>query len=1361
MGDDPDFILLSDKGKPLKQSTDDFQLCYKAIPHYHAFTQRRAEKLKQLRQRGENRLKEGDNQPIPISNEHELAHLYLNSVYGKLLSCNILSLDMDALLQIMSKASCFQKDLRKKASSVQKEVRDKWLCTSAEFWTENETEKAFAKIEALAGLVPALSASLKSSADTCAAKEFHRKVQKYRNCVKNGQHEKVQFRINKLLSERQHEIYVERSYKETVTHNTTSFAMDLLQRGKTVLLKGEAGSGKSSMTTKLIQRWAEGDEGNNLACILFLSAGSEGKVSLQRILWEGHSDVVSWKEEEFRETYLCLKALAIEGKLAILIDGLDEFGSFTVKDVTNASQAADHPHLDVDMRTACAGILTQKIFPGARVLATGRTTLINNLLLDGKGILFDLEPLTEADRDTLVTKLEDDVSERERIRHELKRISTKSSEVFFKTPLSMRNVVELIQSKKVDVSYLRNATEIYLMFSMKNLDFHTDQNTSFTELDPPEYHDFLKWSMMICQNQIQNSKNDTNINSIEGNLRNVKDSGLCFEKKVLRQILQIPLEFIKKLGFFDVRFKDSTTVSLDVVHLSYMEFGCAGSLCREGVDLEKELSKIEDEDRFEAVTTFLAGLFSQNPSIPFLTTVRHIAENFLLLLGNDNRPACIQAIFRSILKRSCLGNPKDVSVKLSIPCEGELRLQSPSYTQLLVEIMKISSDKICPQPTINEIHVTERGYKDMASTTVEVNALTQLLKLQDCDVAYLYIEKISTGSPSGYIFHPASAQTESEMQSLISLLSIPNLKDWTIGGLRFGEEMEIEELKVIKGKFTQLIIHSWTGLAWTGLFTCKSSLSFLCNCLADLGIERLKLKKLVCRSEFSLDSIASLLAIPTLVLWEIDHLEIDGIYIKNPWQRLAVGRGTIRRIDVSSCHSLKDWVMKDLEAVSVHHIGCFDCTLRCYNEEEVDILCTALAIPRWDVKLKRVDLCLTMRTESWGALNDAVGGKKIGTIFVNELDLQTWHAQLSLADQWKIKKLLLPDHMGTEDWAHFEEVVDTGCVNMVFAKEFEATNENVTTWHKALSITKQWRVEKLILPKNMAGEAWAALENVVTKGKVDLVSVEDMAFNTASDHQICSLWQVTNSEVRQKYVEDCCVTIAFKNEGEDGLLKLPTIGLIGHMDVEVKMQQVECMSANPVKTLCADLAVAKTWEIEHLLLPDNMEAAGWEELLKLVDKKGNIKEISTGHLLMEASDEEVVTICRVLGFTQGWEVKKLQLPENLGATAWEALGKAAIKGKVDNVIISELSLRAAHTKDIGSLWAATALCWRDYLGVRTFAMKSEGEAGLQMLSAIHTGPAEVERCQQEAKAREKASRENLLAELRRNTRFRQLRINSR
>ena len=91
----------------------------------------------------------GDNQPIAIKNEHELAHLYLDEVYSKLPGCNISNLNMDAILAILSRASCFSENLREQASLVRNAVRNKWLCSNMELWTMEETDKALAEIEKL------------------------------------------------------------------------------------------------------------------------------------------------------------------------------------------------------------------------------------------------------------------------------------------------------------------------------------------------------------------------------------------------------------------------------------------------------------------------------------------------------------------------------------------------------------------------------------------------------------------------------------------------------------------------------------------------------------------------------------------------------------------------------------------------------------------------------------------------------------------------------------------------------------------------------------------------------------------------------------------------------------------------------------------------------------------------------------------------------------------------------------------------------------------------------------------------------------------------------------------------------------
>ena len=791
---------------------------YTALPHYKTFVRKREEKVKermttkeQLKTELKLKLKliseipeipeqnreflKGDNQPIPIKNEHEFAHLYLEEAYSHLAGCDILELNMDANFIILSNASCFGEDLRQQASIVREE-RNKWLCSIMDQWTKDKTSEVLTAIMRLAQMIPGGQQSLKSLGVKFTGIVFHSNVQTYRSCIKDGLHEKVQFKIEKLQSDQRREIYVERSFRETSTGKTTTAVKDLLLPNRIVLLKGEAGAGKSSVVSKLIQRWAEREEAEDISCILFLTAGSEERVSLQRIIWDGNRDLVNWKEEDFHEVYVCLKDLAIEAKIAVLIDGLDEIGNMTSKDVSNASTASANPHMEVDIKTACAGILTQKIFPGARVLATGRTTnLINEQLFKGGALLYDLVSFNEADREVMVEMMLEDTSERERVEQELQRISTKSNEVFFKSPLMLKNIIQLIIERKVDVKDLKCPSEVYLMLAMKNLDFQKDEFTSFLELDPPEDQDYLMMCMVICQQKIQESGEGESINTIEGIQRNVKEKGLCFEKTVFNKRLQIPIDFIKKLGFFDIR-KEESKVFLDIVHLSYMEFCCAGSLCREGVNIEEELSKMKDADRYEAITTYMAGLFSQNPSIQFLNTVKHVAQNFLLLLGNDQRETCIQTVFRSILRRSDVKGSKDVAIKLSIPEEGEFTLEGSRHTQLLVEALKASSDRIIPQPAFKEIHIADA--KDKA--VVEI--VTQVIQLQ--------------------------------------LLSIPIFQSWTIEKFNIGT-LQIQVLKFEKDEVSEPTIGCWTASS-----DCKTSLSAFLECLSCHGFKEMKMEKVGC-----------------------------------------------------------------------------------------------------------------------------------------------------------------------------------------------------------------------------------------------------------------------------------------------------------------------------------------------------------------------------------------------------------------------------------------------------------------------------------------------------------------------------------
>ena len=138
---------------------------------------------------------------------------------------------------------------------------------------------------------------------------------------------------------------------------------------------------------------------------------------------------------------------------------------------------------------------------------------------------------------------------------------------------------------------------------------------------------------------------------------------------------------------------------LSIVHLSHMEFCTAGSLCRTGVKIKEELAKLSDNERFKAVTSYMAGLFGQNSSIDFLNMCKNLCQNFLDLLENEEQEAGIRSIFRSIIERQiCDGRWMKLEVEIdkesntlaetkSITEHNDHLIMSPVSVGLLLEAM--------------------------------------------------------------------------------------------------------------------------------------------------------------------------------------------------------------------------------------------------------------------------------------------------------------------------------------------------------------------------------------------------------------------------------------------------------------------------------------------------------------------------------------------------------------------------------------------------------------------------------------------------------------------------------------------------
>ena len=148
---------------------------------------------------------------------------------------------MDALLTILSKASCFPEDLRKQASKA-REVRNQWLCSNLDRWTVENASMAIVTLNQLARMTPGARRSMKNLELKFPGISFHSNLQRYRSRIKGGQHEKVEFKINQLQSKCGREIYVERRYKETKTGQHATSILDLVLPNRVVLLKRQCWS---------------------------------------------------------------------------------------------------------------------------------------------------------------------------------------------------------------------------------------------------------------------------------------------------------------------------------------------------------------------------------------------------------------------------------------------------------------------------------------------------------------------------------------------------------------------------------------------------------------------------------------------------------------------------------------------------------------------------------------------------------------------------------------------------------------------------------------------------------------------------------------------------------------------------------------------------------------------------------------------------------------------------------------------------------------------------------------------------------------------------------------------------------------
>ena len=679
-------------------------------------------------------------------------------------------------------------------------------------------------------------------------------VQKYKEDVRKGRHQKIEEKIKRLGNNHSkgEEVYVDRKYKDQATGAITTNINELLKENQVTLLQGAAGAGKSSVSVKTLKRWAALEQKNGASCFLFLAAGSEEKVPLYKLIWDEHGDVSNHTDDDLKDAFKYIQELAKAGSLCIWIDGLDELGSMTKKDTKNAGRVALHSDTLIDMKTLCVGILTQKILPGAQVVATGRNTrAVNSDILKNKAAMYELVAMDENDRGKMIDLMEQDPREKQRIRTELSRVSTSANAAFLQRPLMIKSIIELIVERKVDMNKIQNSAELYLMNLLKNMIFHTDEASSLTELDPPEYQDYLVACLQLCQQALQSESSSENLGTITGVVKNIKGSGRCFEADIFGKVQQIPFDFIKSLGIFECQTENGKA-QLTIIHLSYLEFATAASLCRPGLDLQSELGKITHQERFTAVVIYLAGLLADNSGVKFLETCKDLCQNFLHLIRQNHRDGSIQEVFKSILQR----NPNEgEKVFMKICAAGGLEINlTKSTISLLEETTTAAGEKV--KLEYDEVNMFMEKVMDAVVKVFNIFGWNVQEGVERVDIQQVH------------------CPTKERMME-----TLKNFKSWQIEHLTLGEDRATWMSKVKGERGDQL--HSEEVVCWS-----NSALSILCTLLAT------------CRQ------------------WSLGQLHLDYYSYAKSWSDLAAvaGKGKIDKVRVNKM-DVQRGRREDVEAV--------------------------------------------------------------------------------------------------------------------------------------------------------------------------------------------------------------------------------------------------------------------------------------------------------------------------------------------------------------------------------------------------------------------------------------------------------------
>jgi len=165
--------------------------------------------------------------------------------------------------------------------------------------------------------------------------------------------------------------------------------------------------------------------------------------------------------------------------------------------------------------------------------------------------------------------------------------------------LFVKEILNLSLRGKIQSQGITSAFELFLSIVLGNLQYQDpDGKCGFTEL-PVNTIENLKNVFKLCKENLQKAGDKTDPDGVLRGTKVGEDSW-----KPHSGDLSLPLIFLKSTGMFDIPPSEAGHLNLTATHLSLVEFSSAAGILLSS-DIASEMKKIENDDRFRAVSVYI------------------------------------------------------------------------------------------------------------------------------------------------------------------------------------------------------------------------------------------------------------------------------------------------------------------------------------------------------------------------------------------------------------------------------------------------------------------------------------------------------------------------------------------------------------------------------------------------------------------------------------------------------------------------------------------------------------------------------------------------------------------------------------